>query len=330
MLKMDTFSSPLKTLIIRYLHHHQALGKLFKNEYHTLWNLDRFLTETGANDLTPESFLAWSTRLHRVASGVRRNQMRIVRNFCLYRQRSEPCCYVPSMELLPLQHHPVQPYIFTKEEIARLLQKTQELYFVSHSPLRCEAMRLAVVLLYSTGIRISELLQLQVSDYSQKDETLYIRATKFHKSRYVPVSSDTAREIETYLKVRQNMSDQISTKKNLIWNGSHQGNGYGRIRFRYTMHVLFDLAAIRTAQGYYPRIHDFRHAFAVHALLRWYETGVDIQAKLPQLATYMGHVSIVSTQRYLHFVEKLASASNERFAACCANLVEVRPKGGRQ
>src|SRR2546429_2044558 len=83
------------------------------------------------------------------------------------------------------------------------------------------------------------------------------------------------------------------------------------------MRALFRKAAIRTSTGRSPRTHDFRHGFALAALLRWYRAGVDVQTKLPSLATYMGHVSIVSTAYYLHFVEPLAAAASARFAEHC-------------
>ena len=70
----------------------------------------------------------------------------------------------------------------------------------------------------------------------------------------------------------------------------------------------------------------------MNALLRWYRTGADIRAKLPLLATYMGHVSIVSTERYLHFVDELASLASDRFDAHYGAVVVPLPKaqgGGR-
>ena len=87
------------------------------------------------------------------------------------------------------------------------------------------------------------------------------------------------------------------------------------------MRALFRRAGIRTETGQLPRTHDFRHAFAVNALLRWYRAGLDVQAKLPFLAAYMGHVSIVSTAYYLQFVEPLASAASARFADHCGALI---------
>jgi integrase/recombinase XerD len=68
-------------------------------------------------------------------------------------------------------------------------------------------------------------------------------------------------------------------------------------------------------------VHDFRHSFALTVLLRWYDAGVDVQAKLPFLAHYMGHVSIVSTAYYLQFVEPLAAAASNRFRDQCGGLI---------
>jgi integrase len=90
-------------------------------------------------------------------------------------------------------------------------------------------------------------------------------------------------------------------------------------------------AGIRTIRGRSPRIHDFRFTFAAQALLRWYRAGVDVQTRLPALAAYMGHASVVSTQYYLTFLEATAEAASERFHGhCSAWLSTTDLKGGGQ
>jgi integrase/recombinase XerD len=76
-----------------------------------------------------------------------------------------------------------------------------------------------------------------------------------------------------------------------------------------------------TASGKVPRVHDFRFSFAVHTLLRWYRAGVDVQAKLPALATYMGHISVTSTEYYLPFAGDLAQAASEQFNRHCSRFL---------
>ena len=73
------------------------------------------------------------------------------------------------------------------------------------------------------------------------------------------------------------------------------------------------IAGVKTAINNASRLHDLRHSFAVHRLLAWYRDGEDINARLPWLATYMGHVDIRSTQVYLHATTDLLEQVNDRF-----------------
>ena len=111
----------------------------------------------------------------------------------------------------------------------------------------------------------------------------------------------------------------------MLW---HRHRGYTGGGFGCAMRALFRHTGIRASTGHVPRTHDFRHGFAVTALLSWYRAGVDVQTKLPFLAAYMGHVSIVSTAYYLHFVEPLAAAANARFADHCGAVVTTLPVEG--
>src|SRR5699024_10178951 len=88
------------------------------------------------------------------------------------------------------------------------------------------------------------------------------------------------------------------------------------------IHALFEAAGVRDAEGRHPRIHDLRHSFALQALIRWYREGADVQSKLPHLALYMGHVSIVSTSYYLRWVPSLAMLASERFEQRFGDLLQ--------
>lgn len=324
MLNMSLFSSQIAAPMVLFLRHKKALGRQCTATYYTLRSLDRFLHQTDALDLDAAAFLKWSEGQKHVASGVRRRSMMVIRAFSLYRRRSEPDCYVPEASLFPPEHTPCRPYVFSEAEIAQLLQQIQLLKRFSHCPLRSEAARLALVLLYSAGLRLGELLRLEVQDYDPTEQTLHVRASKFHKSRRLPLSSDAAFEMGTYLAARQRLGRPGDRARMLLWNGSEQATGYSKGRLRSTMWELLDGAGIRNSDGRRPTIHCLRHTFAVHALLRWYRSGVELQSRLPHLATYMGHVSIVSTERYLHFVEQLASAASGRFQARSAKVLGMQ------
>jgi integrase/recombinase XerD len=89
---------------------------------------------------------------------------------------------------------------------------------------------------------------------------------------------------------------------------------------------LFVAANVADHEGRRPRVHDVRHNFAIQALIRWYRSGVDTQSHLPRLAMYMGHVSIVSTAHYLHFVPTMRELASDRFEAAFGHLVEESPE----
>jgi integrase len=209
-----------------------------------------------------------------------------------------------------------------------LLRAASTLSPTPQHPLRPRVFRLAVVLLYTTGLRRGELLRVTLDDYMADDHVLLIRETKFHKSRAVPLSPTTAREVDRYLQAWRRWPRSLVGTTPMLAHGVTTPQGYTGHGLGEGVRRLFTTAGIQTPDGRCPRIHDLRHTFAVHALLRWYRAGVDIQTKLPLLAMYMGHVSIVSTAYYLTFIEPLRALASARFAQRCGALVSSRPGAG--
>jgi integrase len=254
--------------------------------------------------------------------------MRVVRNLCLYRQRTEPTCFVPDPALFPPLHQPVRPYLFTEIEVARLIQATTAMTPTTSSPLRPAVFRLGIVLLYTTGLRRGELLHLRLGDLDLVERTLWVQASKFHKSRLLPLSADAFGELQRYLTGRAAAALPSDSAAPLLCHHQRGGPGYTGTGLRGGVCHLLGMTGIRTPAGRLPRVHDFRHTFAVRALLRWYHAGADVQTKLPLLATYMGHVSIASTEYYLPFVADLAAAAGERFERYASGLITPSPAPG--
>jgi integrase len=325
------FFSRLAPLFSRYVDLKRALGRRFDFPSRTLESLDRFLHDHRAKypDLNAAAFEAWCHTHDHDASGVRRVRMLQVSSFCLYRRRTEPQCFIPDPSSFPAYHQPVQPYIFSEAEIATLLRATSGLQRYPTSPLRPEMIRLAIALLFTTGIRCGELQRLTLGDYNRRELTLHIRETKFYKSRLLPINGSITEEMERCLRARAQRRLPTSPDAALIWNAAWGGGAYGGPALRHALQPLFQQCGIITSKGKLPRIHDFRHSFAVNALLRWYRTGVDVEVKLPLLATYMGHGSVVSTHYYLHFIEPLRTAASERFASHYGGLVSPPPSARR-
>ena len=114
----------------------------------------------------------------------------------------------------------------------------------------------------------------------------------------------------------------------LVHNHGERFRGYTGEGLGILLRKVIRRTGIRTSQGRSPRVHDLRFTFAAHALLRWYRAGIDVQARLPALATYLGHVSIVSTEYYLTFLKATAEAASERFHIHSAPWLFLRGQEG--
>lgn len=316
------YESAIAPVIRDYLALKRALGRKYVGEGYILAGFDRFLVRTGATESTvaAEAFDAWCLGLAHLRPSTRRFRMRVVRNLCLYARRTVPGCFVPDLALFRVAQPARRPYIFSHDEIATLLRAASALPERVNSPWRAQSYRLAVVLLYTAGLRRGELCRLVLSDYDSNERTLLIRSSKFHKSRLVALSADASRELDAFLIHRREIPHGPTSPLLLgRYHGelrARSGGGFGG-----GMRRLFRHAGIVTVSGCPPRVHDLRHTHAVHALQRWYADDEDVQARLPALAASMGHVSIASTAYYLSFLEPVAEAASERFAAHCAAIL---------
>lgn len=322
------FISCLGPALTDYVELKVAMGLKFDAARGVLLHLDRFLA---VHAKVPEAFdpgcyMAWCRTLEDMRPSTRRSWMWIIHGFCRYRRRAEPGCFQPDPAQFPPRSPRYRPYIFAEAEVLLLLDAAAQLKPHPMGPLRREVYRLALVLLYTTGLRRGELLRLALGDYSPTEQTLLVRESKFYKSRLIPLSIDGSREVDAYLAARRARHLPMDAISPLLIQG-HRG-GYSGGGIHQGLRDLFVAAGIRNDAGGPPRVHDLRHTFAVHALMRWYREGADLSAKLPFLSAYMGHVSPVSTEYYLPFVAPLAAAASERFAEHCKPLLESLAEQG--
>jgi integrase len=286
-----------------------------------LVSLLQFLHERAAADLDQNLFDQWSKSFADLTANTRRNRQREVRNFCLYRQRTEPNCFVPDANRFPRPCPYRAPVIFGPQAVARMLATAEQQRATAGSPLLPAVLRLAVVLLYTAGLRRGELLRLTLADADPTAGVLRVRESKFHKSRFVPLSLDACRELRAYLRQRLAPPLSVAPDSPLLCNCSRGLRAYTGTGLSRGLQLLIRSANVQSPDGRRPRVHDFRHSFAVEALLRWYRQGADVQSNLPKLALYMGHVSIVSTAYYLKWMPEVAAAASDRFEARFGQLI---------
>jgi integrase/recombinase XerD len=308
------FRSRLAEAFRHYLRMRRALGRDFQGEEVTLRRWDAFLLRRyrKARKVTRPMFQLWVATMPTLTATVRRNRMRVVRNFLLFHARRHPGTYIPDLMTFPKPSQPRPPRLVSRAEVGQLLAIASELPASHRNPLRAPTIRLALILLFCCGLRRGELLRLKVQDFDQHENVLRIWATKFHKSRLIPLPRSVADEVRRYLALRQG---PLRPDGPLLC--SNPGSGYETAYCAHGLaenwHLLCLTAGVLDERGRPPRLHDLRHSFAVAALDRWYRRGVDIQGKLPQLATYLGHVSIVSTHYYLRLSPELGQSASRRF-----------------
>jgi integrase/recombinase XerD len=314
-------STPLGQWIGRWLAHQRALGRDYDGAGRILRHLQRFVAmQLRAPDLELAGFDLWCDSLRHLAATTLRGRQLAVRKFCLYRQREEPDCFVPDPLYFARSCPYRRPVIIEPQQVAQMLAVADNLAPTTNSPLLPAVMRLAVIILYTAGLRRGELVRLNLDDVEPRTGLVRIRASKFHKSRLVPLSSDARLAVRAYL--RQRLAPPFGAGPNapLLCNGARGHRQYTGAGLRQAIDRLFIAANVVDTEGRRPRVHDIRHSFAVQALMRWYRAGVDVQSHLPRLAMYMGHVSIVSTAHYLHFVPAIRELASDRFEAAFGEL----------
>lgn len=318
------FITPLRGVVDRYLKYWRSLGRSYQMEEWQLNKLCRFLEANQELDLDRANFEAWTQAMRHISPTMRRNAQLTARRFCLFRQRSEPNCFVPDPLYFARKRSSFLPFIVSPSQMSQLLESLEERKVsASVLTLRHAVRRISFVLLYTAGLRRQELANLKLADIDQDQGVLMIRATKFNKTRRLPISDDAMAHMRTYMALRLVPGTDRSAHAPLLGHYTLAGGFSG-----YTGQGLYslladglDTAGIMDDRGRRPRIHDFRHTFAVQALLRWYYEGADVQVQLPYLSMYMGHVSIVSTQHYLHWIPDVAFAASARFEARYGQLV---------
>jgi site-specific recombinase XerD len=220
--------------------------------------------------------------------------------------------HVPLPATVPKMPERFVPYIYSADELQRLINPTfpEQIGFRKLQP---HTLRAVLLLLYGAGLRIGEAVALTLQDVDLGAAVITIRDTKFHKTRLVPIG----------LKLNQAMA-QYAAERNAAGHSQSADAPFFVLRRGAPLSVyivrgafirLRKYAGVGRADGarYQPRLHDMRHSFAVRRLTSWYEQGADVQKLLPQLATYLGHVSVAATQVYLTMTPELLHAASVRF-----------------
>jgi site-specific recombinase XerD len=293
---------------------------------YNLRRIDRFLIENHIGSLQQCDSRLWLQLLTQYRGRIKSNTLRTWRHtfhgLCRYlvrrgwiEQNPATAFYVPKLEQY-------RPFVFSTEELRRVfdsLRQQEALPSNAAMSFRFRSRYTLYHLLYACGLRVSEALRLTVEDYSPQERTLFIRPSKFLKDRLIPVGRRAASNIEHLLQMRQRLFGVAP--EGLVFLALPGRRPLNRIWvsacFRDVLRHLGIYRPEISREGCThgtPHLHELRRAFAVHRLMRWYREGVDVDAKLPLLATYMGHSFFGHTKTYLTLTQQLLSEAGDRFA----------------
>ena len=307
-MKIPNFSGPLKEEMTHFVKLKQLGGADYTSQATLLFNFDRYLASRQPNSkiLTLATFQSYFDTIAHVCKQKFSNYYGVLQQFCTWLNQQEPNSYLLPKRPFVDRSYSKTPYIFSPDEIKLILKNS--LTFKKKKEYVPSLYQTLFSLLYSTGIRISEALALNYGDYSEKDKLIHIRKAKFHKERYLILSNSAASQMNQYLRYYKRVFTEEDSP--LFVNTRKKRMTYNNVYTAF-LKLLSKSGIKKNDNG--PKIHSFRHSFANHRLIQWYNTQKDINSKLPYLSTYMGHVSIVSTQIYLQATNELMQAGCDRF-----------------
>ena len=301
--------------IEEYISYKQSLGYKIKIEAQ---ELRRFAAYTRSIDydgsLTSDLSVRWASLNDDYSRFYKARRLETIHTFAKYISAFDDCAQIPQTGVFGKCHLRVNPYIYTDEEVALLMDEAGKL--LSPDGIRSYTVSTAIGLLRSTGLRVSELTLLKSEDVRLNDGYLFIRSSKFKKDRIVPLHPTVTDELTKY---RVFIDKKIGKRSSdCYFFVTSCGHIFDIRAFEYAFKlirpVLFANGPLKQNIGNRnPRLADFRHTFACGTIKRWLASGEDVNQKLYLLSTYMGHVKPEDTYWYLSATPGLLAISCNRF-----------------
>lgn len=305
----------LRDAVDQYITLRRSLGfKLRK----PAWDLHKFLDfmeQEDASHITTDLVLRWTKQPSRVLLSTWASRVSSVRLFAAWHQATDPRTEVPPDGLIPGQYHRKSPYIYSDDEVERIVEAASRL--PSRTGMRSLSFSTLYGLIAATGMRISEAVALDRGDVDLTQGILTIRHSKFGKTRLLPLHESTRRVLSRYAVQRDRIRPTATTPAFFL---SEPGTRAKRENAEGNFAVISQQIGLREPiegyrHGHGPRIHDLRHRFAVQTLIDWYRAGIDVEYEIHKLSTYLGHAHVNDTYWYIEAVPELLQLATDRLTA---------------
>lgn len=324
----DGFRSALADGIRRFLAHHRALGKRFENEENALRLLDRFLFTHGVatvSDITPDRIDAFLASRPRTRPRSYNHLVNVLQRLFRWLVAQDALSYSPMRARPRRPGAQPMPFLFDPAEVERLLASAARLRDTRHHVHRGTTYRMIFALMYGLGLRVSEATRLLHGDVDHERRCLHVRNTKFLKSRLVPFGPRMDAALGECLQARWNRRRPRADDPlfSLAVDGRRPVESKSVSRTFQRLVPGLDLTVPEGVSP--PRLHCLRHSFAVSTLLGWYRAGVDPNARLLHLSTFLGHANPSSTAVYITITDALLNQASQRFERYAGPILdEVR------
>jgi integrase/recombinase XerD len=296
-----------------YLTIRRALGFKLVEHQRLLPQFAAFLEQAGADTITTELAIEWASRTRGTESW-KAQRLSIVRGFAKYLRTINPNTEIPPAGVLCGQPQRTIPYLFSDHEITRLLTTAGTM----SPPLRAATFTTILGLLAVSGMRIGEAVGLDRDDVDLDAGVLTVRGTKFGKSRQLPLHPTSTQALVNYARVRDALCPTPSGESFFL---SSHGSRPDKSTIQTGFRELRTAAAIPARPGIpAATLHDFRHSFAVRTLVDWHRDGVDVQARMLWLSTYLGHAKPASSFWYLTGAPELLAFAAARLERTLEDL----------
>lgn len=302
--KWPVFASALAPVLTGLIAEQRALG-YHPKEAQDFSRFDRFCQAVGHATMTlPRDLVEqWTATQPGETETNRQRRITLMRVLASFMLRSGLNAWMYPHQTAPRAAGRYVPYIFTRQEIAALLTAVDHCPEDPRSPERGPVLSTLFRVLYGTGLRAGEALQLQHRDVDVRTGTLHVRNAKGHKDRRVPLHPALADRLARYLALQSNAVAITPVFPN------RSGEPYAVLTvYGYFRRFLAEAGIAHGGRGLGPRLHDLRHSYSVHCLQQWMADGVDLTVALPYLSAYLGHTGLKSTQEYLRLTAELYPA----------------------
>jgi integrase/recombinase XerD len=289
-----------------YVAMRRTLGFTMDTQAQLLNSFVGYAEQAGATTVTTDLAVAWA-RLPVNAQPIRWNhRLATVRGFAVHLRTLDPATEVPPADLLPARQNRITPYLYSPGEITALMDAADALT----PPLRAALYRTLIGLLTVTGMRPGEATRLDRGDVDVDIGLITIVGSKLGKSRQVPLHPSTVTALRDYIDIRDRRFPVPRSPSFLV---TSIGSRPHRVTLQRGFADLVEEVGLQpTLGGRRARLHDMRHTLAVTTMRTWYLAGADVQARLPVLSTFLGHVNPKSTYYYLHAAPELLALAADR------------------